>query len=252
MRYLKILLKLKSHKELNYSLVPETLLKELVDENLISIITLTPKRKKVVVKDEFFEVYKDIEKLEDITTRADLIKANTHTKKMKISPQDGLYINGNCTIAGVKLPLFKNSAVFLKELPKIKEDILIVGVENYENLIYFESSLKHFQKENILFVYRNKAMIEFFKTTQNKKIYFGDFDLAGLDIYLHQILPLNIDIKLYIPQNLDKLIENFGSNYLYTKQLNKYKNLKTNNSKIQDIIEMIHRYQKSLEQEYFL
>ena len=252
MRYLKTLLKLKANKELNYSSVPESLLQKLQEENLVTVVTLSPKRKKVKVKEEFFNVYSNIEKLEDITTRAELIQSNAHTKEISISPQEGLYINGNCLINNVKLPLFQKSAIFLKEIPQIDENILVVGVENYENLIYFESLLHLFQNENILFVFRNKTMREFFRTIPNKKIYFGDFDLAGIAIYLEQIYPLDNGIDFYIPQDLDIIIPNFGSNYVYEKQLNQYKNLSCANEKIQEIIDIIHTNQKSLEQEYFL
>lgn len=252
MRYLKTLLKLKEKKEINYSTIPLTLLKKLQDEQLVKVITLSPKRKKVIVNDQFFEVYKDIEKLEDINTRAELIKSNTHTKRVKISPQDGLYVSGNCTINDIQLPLFENSALFLKELPKISEDIILIGVENYENLIYFVNSLNLFKSKQILFVYRNKAMLELFRTLPNKKIYFGDFDLAGIDIYLHQIKPLNTNIEFVIPKDLDILIKDFGDNHLYKKQLSKYKNLKSDDPKIQTIIDTIHKYQKGLEQEYFV
>jgi len=252
MRYLQTLLKLKKDKELNYSAVPQSLLKKLLEENLVSIVTLTPKRKKVNVNEEFFEVYKDIGKLEDITTRSELIHSNTHTKEISIKPQEGLYISGNCMIGEVQLPLFEKSAVFLKEIPKIDEDILVVGLENYENLIYFKSLLPLFQNNNILFVYRNKTMREFFRSISNKKIYFGDFDLAGIAIYLNEILPLDTTIKYFIPKDLDILIAQFGNNYLYEKQLSQYKNLSSTNPNIQKVIDTIHKNQKSLEQEYFI
>ncbi|MEA3289230.1 MAG: hypothetical protein U9Q04_03520 [Campylobacterota bacterium] len=252
MKHLKSLLKLKENKELNYSQLPNTLIKELLEEDLIVIKTITPKRKKIIVKEQFYKVYKDIEKLQNISTRIGLIESNTHTKKINISPQDGLYINGNCTINDIQLPLFKNSALFLKDIPTISKDITVVGVENYENLIYFDRCLKYFEDTNILFVYRNKAMLELFKTIPNKKIYFCDFDLAGIDIYLHQIIPLGKDIELFIPKNIEQLIKKYGTNHTYKKQLNKYKNLKSENRKIQELIDTIKKYQKGLEQEYFV
>jgi len=252
MKYLQTLLKLKKNKELNYSAVPQSLLKKLLEENLVSISTLTPKRKKVRVKEEFFEVYKDIEKLEDVTTRSELIHSHTHTKEIVISPQEGLYLNGNCLLKNVQLPLFEKSAIFLKEIPIIDENILIVGLENYENLIYFKSLLSLFQNDNILFVYRNRTMREFFRTIPNRKIYFGDFDLAGIAIYLNEIVPLDNTIEYFIPKDLDIIIAQFGNNYLYEKQLSHYKNLSSTSPKIQKIIDTIHTNQKSLEQEYFI
>jgi len=252
MQHLKTLLKLKENGELNYSQVPQTLINELKDEMLIDVITLSAKRKKIVVKKEFYEVYNDIENINNATTRKELIDANSHTKTKTISPQDGLYINGKCEIDDLKLPLFNNSAIFLKEFPKISKDILIVGVENFENLIYFESQLQYFQKENILFVYRNSAMLRWIESLENEMIYFGDFDLAGIAIYLDEIFTRDEKIKLFIPNNIEELIKNHGSNHLYKKQLNRYKKLSSKNKHINQLISIIHKLQKTLEQEYFI
>ncbi|MEA2018609.1 MAG: hypothetical protein U9N59_09185 [Campylobacterota bacterium] len=252
MKHLKTLLRLKEQGELNYSQIPKTLIDELKEEMLIDIVVISAKRKKIVVKEQFYEVYKDIENIENASTRKELIEANSHTKAKKISPQDGLYVNGNCEIQNVKLPLFNNSAIFLKKFPKISQDILIVGVENFENLVYFESQLQYFQKENILFVYRNSAMLRWIESLENKMIYFGDFDLAGIEIYLNEILHRCKNINLFIPKNIDALIQTHGSNELYKKQINKYKNISSTIQKVQILIDSINKYQKGLEQEFFI
>ena len=170
----------------------------------------------------------------------------------KISPQDGLYINGNCIIAGVNLPLFKDSALFLKQIPAVSKDILIVCLENFENLIYFKSQTKYFQDENILFVFRNSAMLKFIEELENDIIYFGDFDLAGIFIYETQVLARSKKVKFYIPKNIENLIVKYGSKSLYSKQYNKYKSLKSKNKDIENLINIINKNQKVLEQEYFI
>ena len=252
MRYINTLLKLKEFGELNFSQVPKILIKQLQDEFLIEIKTISAKKKKIVVKEQFYEVYKDIEKIQISDTRTDLIKANSHTKVKKISPQDGLYVNGNCTIANITLPLFENSALFLKDIPKLSKDILIICLENFENLIYFKSQTKYFQYENILFVFRNSMMLKFIKELENKIIYFGDFDLAGIFIYETQILPRCKKVQFYIPKDIENLIIKYGSRDLYSKQYTKYKNFKSTNKNIEKLINIINKNQKVLEQEYFI
>lgn len=255
MKHLKTLLKLKEQKELNYSQVPKNLIEELKSENLIEIKIISANKKKIIVKEQFYTKYKDLEEIEKATSRSELVKTNSHTKAKKISPQDGLYINGNCMIEDVKLPLFppsKSSALFLKEFPTISKDILVVGVENFENLIYFKSQLKYFQDNNILFVYRNSAMLRFIANIENEVIYFGDFDLAGIHIYLYEICKFNKNVKLFIPQNIEELIKNNGSSELYKKQFSKYKDLNSKNGIIQYLIDIINKNQRSLEQEYFI
>src|SRR5574344_335634 len=165
MRNLNSLLKLKKHKELNFSSLSKNLIEELLNEQLILIKTISANRKKVVCTDAFFEKYKDIENIELSNSRSELIKANTHTKTKKISPQSGLFVSGNCEIEienSVKqLPFSSNSSIFLKDFPIISKDILLVIVENFENLIYFEKQLKYFQDDKILFIFRNSKELEF-------------------------------------------------------------------------------------------
>lgn len=255
MRYLNTLLKLKELGELNFSQVPKILLKQLQDEFLIEVKTISGKKKKVIAKKQFYKAYKDIENIKTSQTRAELIKANSHTKAKKISPQDGLYINGNCKIEDINLPIFENSALFLKEIPYISKDILIICLENFENLIYFKSQTKYFQEDNILFVFRNSMMLKLLErldSLENKIIYFADFDLAGIFIYETQILPRCKKVEFYIPKDIENLIEEYGSKDLYSKQYDKYRNFKSENIDIKNLINIINKNQKVLEQEYFI
>ena len=251
-KYMQTLLKLKEQKELNFSSVPKELLNSLLDEKLVFVKTITGRKKRVIVNEVFLEVYKDLEDIQNATTRSELINEKSHSKTKKISVQDGLYINGNCEILGVKLPLFNKSAVILKEIPVIEEDILIIVVENFENLIFWENQLEFFQKENILFIFRNKKMLEFIKNIKNRIIYFGDFDLAGIDIFQTQIKKRNKNIEFFIPKKIEELIEKYGNRTLYSKQWNKYNNIISEDDKIQQLINIIIKYQKGLEQEFFI
>lgn len=252
MTHIKTLLKLKEQGELSYSQLPKALLKQLSDESLVDIKILSATRKKVIAKEQFYEIYKDIEKLDASTTRADLSKLATHTKSKHISPQEGLYLSGRCMIENVQLPLFKNSSLFLKEFPKLLASTLVVVVENFENLIYFESTLNYFKGDDIIFIFRNSAALKFIQTIKNEIIYFGDFDLAGIEIYQNQIVPRNLNIKLFIPDDIENLMINHGNSKLYKDQYNKYKNLKSKDTKIQTLINTINKYQKTLEQEWFI
>ncbi len=252
MRYLSTLLKLKTQKELNYSVLPKALVTQLLDEGLIEIKTLSANKKKVLAKEQFFIAFKNIEKIQNSMTRADLIGAKSDTKIKKVSPQDGLYLNGNCKISNITLPIFENSALFLKDIPSISKDILIVCVENFENLIYFKSQLRLFRDEDILFVFRNSAMLKFIEEIENEIIYFGDFDLAGINIYQTQILTRNNSIKFFIPKSIENDLDNYGTKKLYMKQYELFKNIKSEDKKIQNLIDMIHKKQKVLEQEYYI
>lgn len=249
MKYLKTLLKLKQNRELNYSSVPKVLLEELLSEGLVEVVGL--RRKKVVVNQYFDEFYKDIKPIDKATTRSDLAKLKD-TKLKKISPQDGLYLNGRCQIGSTCLPIAQDSALFIKEMPIIAKETLVVVVENFENLLYCNTTLKLFREEDILFVYRNNKARELISVVENEIVYFGDFDLAGVAIYLNEILPRNPSIKLFIPYNIEQLLYENGSSKLYQKHFSKYKELQTDIKEVQHLLNTIHKTQKSLEQEYFI
>ena len=252
MKYIKTIQNLLKNKEVSFSSVPISFRDELIDEGLVKVKVISANKKKLIITDEFKEIYQNINKVQNATTRADLTKLNTHTKIKKISPQEGLYLNGKCKILDIDLPLTNMSALFLKELPKIDKNILVICVENFENLIYAQYQFEYFRDDNILFVYRNSAMLKFIQNLPNQIIYFGDFDLEGINIYLNSILPKNKNITFFIPQDIEKLIIKYGSKELYQKQLNHMKNLTSLDKDIQNLIDIINKEQKSLEQEYFI
>lgn len=245
MKYLKTLLKLKQNKELNYSQIPKKLLQQLKDEGLIKIIGTS--KKKVIINEYFNQVYKDLEKIDSANSRSELSKISD-TKTKQISPMKGFYINGVCKLDGIDLPIINESVLFVKKLPKIDKNIVIIVVENFENML---KPLNFFNKE-FLYIYRNKALLDVLERIENEIFYFGDFDLAGVNIYLNELLKRNKNIKLFIPNNLEKLLTKFGSSILYKKQFNKYKNLKSDIKEVQNLINLIHLTQKTLEQEWFI
>ena len=246
MQYLKTLLKLKQNKELNYSQIPKKLLQTLKEEGLINIIGTS--KKKVVINEYFNIVYKDIEKISSANSRSELSKISNSELK-QISPMSGFFVNGICKLDNIILPIASKSALFLKKLPKIEQNITVVVVENFENML---SPTNIFDKKDILFIYRNKALLDILQDLDNEIFYFGDFDLAGVSIYLNELLVRNKNIKLFIPKDIKMLLDKFGSHKLYKKQFAKYKNLKSDIKEVQDLIDTLHSTQKSLEQEWFI
>jgi hypothetical protein len=94
--------------------------------------------------------------------------------------------------------------------------------------------------------------MELLSKVNNEVVYFGDFDLAGIAIYETSIYVANPKAEFFIPENIEQILRDFGSSKLYSNQINRYKNLKSSNVKIQNLIDLIHKYQKGLEQEFFI
>ncbi len=252
MRYIKSLQKLYKHKELNYSTLPKQLIKELLDDALITIKRVGANRKKVIAKEEFFKTYDKLKDIESASTRAELTFLNSDSKQKYIAPQEGLFISGNAVVDGKSINLFEDSALFLKNMPKLSPTTLVVVVENFENLIYFKEQLWLFREDDIVFIYRNKATLDFIKELKNEALYFGDFDLYGIKIYLQEIKTRNSNIPFFIPENIKYYIQKYGNKKLYQKQYESTKKLDIKESGLKKLADTIHKCQKTLEQEFFI
>ncbi|MCK4501791.1 MAG: hypothetical protein KAU22_02075, partial [Desulfuromonadales bacterium] len=68
-------------------------------------------------------------------------------------------------------------------------DITIVGIENGENFRYVERQQALFDSKMVLFVSRypqSGDLVQWLRSIPNRYVHFGDFDFAGINIYLHE------------------------------------------------------------------
>ena len=142
---------------------------------------------------------------------------------------------------------------FLFHTQKIElfEDTVVVGVENYQVLWFAKRYAEFFSNKNVLFVVTTPYMIEWISNIENEYIHFGDYDLAGINIYLNKIVPKlkkSKKFSMFIPENIEYLIDKYGSSELYEKQ-KQYTNLLTNDEEIIRLIEIITKFKKGFEQE---
>jgi len=140
---------------------------------------------------------------------------------------------------------------FYTEKVEISKDTIVVGVENYQVVWFAKKYKEFFKEENILFVVRNPYMREWIETLENEYIHFGDYDLAGINIYVNEIIPRLKKAKKYsmfIPKNIEFLIKEYGDRELFEKQ-KKYLNMNLDDKDIYELKEIIKKYKKGLEQE---
>ena len=99
----------------------------------------------------------------------------------------------------------------------------IVGVENGENFRYLERQQGLFPYEKLLFVSRypqSGDLVQWLKSIPNHYIHFGDFDFAGINIYLHEFKKiLGCRAEFFVPDGIKKLFQNYGNRALYDRQL---------------------------------
>ena len=181
------------------------------------------------------------------------------TKAISSKSQHGLYVS-SLQVLDIKLndkivSILPNDGLgyflFHTENIELFDDTVIVGVENYQVVWFAKRYAELFSNPNVLFVVITPYMLEWISTLKNEYIHFGDYDFAGINIYLNKIVPrLSKSRKhsMLIPNNIEKLIENYGNSELYEKQ-KRYKNLQTDDTEITRLVEIITQYKKCFEQE---
>jgi len=141
--------------------------------------------------------------------------------------------------------------LFYTQSIELFNDTIIVGVENYQVIWFAKKYKQFFDNKKMLFVVINPYMLEWIEYLNNEYIHFGDYDLAGINIYLNKIIPRLKKSKKYsmfIPENINYLIQEHGDCELYEKQ-KQYEDLITNDEQINNLIEIVRDNKKSIEQE---
>ena len=138
------------------------------------------------------------------------------------------------------------------------QSVTIVGVENAENFRYVEKQNYLFQHIQPLFVSRYpqtqiKDLLSWLRSISNNYLHFGDFDFAGIGIYLNEFKKhLDQKATFYVPENIEELIKTYGNKTLYDRQKITFSESDIQEERLLNLIELIHTYKKGLEQEILI
>ena len=141
---------------------------------------------------------------------------------------------------------------------------MVIGVENMENFrmirrqrVFFEQYLRaHDLSIRVLFVSRYPQSTDLRRwlcAISNHYLHFGDFDLAGINIFL-------VDFQQYlgkerssylIPDDVESRLES-GSRKRYDEQYNRFKAIRSEVPELQHLIDLIHRERKAYDQEGYI
>lgn len=143
----------------------------------------------------------------------------------------------------------------------IPEDVTVIGIENMENFrkirqqrTFFEHYLlQHEQSLRTLFVSRYPQSTDLRKwlcTISNHYLHFGDFDLAGINIFLTEFYKYLGPRRssFLIPDDIADRLK-AGSAKRYDDQL---KSLSTDNEELQQLIDLIRHERKGYDQEGYI
>ncbi len=264
-------------EQLPASRLSHSLIDELVEEGIIDI-RITGRTKNtlyvpdVVAFSNYLHNKWNIASLSDYiltlknatATRADLIAVSNDSKTIARRTFQGFLVNSYmpvaCTMNGVPLIIHPQAGTFQFVydfegfIPAA--DAVIVGVENAENFRHIVRQQYLFKDTKTLFISRYPQqqrgdVMKWLMSIPNRYLHYGDFDLAGINIYLHEYkCHLNKRASFFIPDNIAALMEKYGNRKLYDQQ--QLHDAVITEDDLQHLISLIHKHKKGLEQEALL
>lgn len=137
-------------------------------------------------------------------------------------------------------------------------NITIVGVENPANFRFIRRQAHLFAGINPLFISRypqsqHKDVITWLQRIPNAYLHFGDFDVAGLNIYINEYAKhLPGKTSFFLPDNIETLIKEYGNKARYDNQRLLFDVASVADTTVLTLIRILHRYRKGLDQELLI
>ena len=271
------LLLLQQGETLTASAAKHAVIEELIAENIIQRNGRVQKKLSVAntnslttyIQNKFsinnLDKYIEILQKEELT-RSDLIEVSGNSKLKKVRTFKGFLVNCyepiQTKISGNKMLMSQTTGTFQFiydfETFEIPVDIIVVGIENPENFRQIDKQKYLFENIKPLFVSRypqsqNKDLIKWLQSIPNKYLHFGDFDFAGIGIYLNEYKKyLGDKARFFVPENIENLIYEYGNKKLYDKQKDNFDSKTISEIILLKLIKIIHKHKKGLEQEILI
>ncbi|MDR0896025.1 MAG: hypothetical protein LBN06_12150 [Prevotellaceae bacterium] len=198
-------------------------------------------------------------------SRADYVDAVGDSKFKRVRSFTGFPIN---CVEPVEISL-QDQSVTLTPMPgasffiedytrfRIPVDALVVGIENGENFQRLREQRYLFPRDcPVVFVSRypqSNDLRTWLQQIPNRYLHFGDFDLAGISIYLTEFYAsLSNRAEFFIPADIEARIRDKGNRSLYQNQYLRYEKMDVADERVKPLVEMIHRYRRGYEQEGYI
>lgn len=205
-------------------------------------------------------------KEDEKSTRAEFVKLTTESKDSKERAFKGFLVNSyfpiKAKLNGQEITINppSGSFVFISDYERfeIPKSITIVGMENARNFSEIQKQRYLFDAINPLFISRypqnqNQDFIRWMQQIPNRYLHFGDFDLAGVSIYLNEYKKhLGKRALFFIPDKIQDTIRNYGNRQRYNQQKLAFDQDKINEVALIQLLHIIHTEKKGLDQEYFI
>ena len=200
-------------------------------------------------------------------TRSEQAAETGNSKLVKLRSCPGFPVNAYepivCSLHGRELVVnpIEGSFMFIIDWEDfvVPEDVIVVGVENMENFRMIRHQREFFESEigsqRLLFVSRypqSTDLRSWLQNIPNRYIHFGDFDLAGIHIFLTEFHKcLGERSSFFIPSDIEQRLE-YGSTIRYDAQYSKFHTLKCDVQNLQLLIDLINKYHRCYDQEGYI
>lgn len=250
------------------------LLNELMAEGLLSVVThgsrksyrardVEALKRYLIDKDESYRMLE----VSSFVSRASLAAETGNSKLMTVRSCPGFPVNSyepiSCSLCDKDFVVnpHEGSFVFIDNWQQlsIPQDIVVVGIENMENFRRIRQQKKLFESVlgnmPLLFVSRypqSTDLRNWLMGIPNRYVHFGDFDLAGIHIFLTEFQKyLGDRASFLIPSDIEQRLTQ-GSANRYNIQYNKFHTLRCTDTKLQSLIGLIMNYHKCYDQEGYI
>ena len=267
--------KLISGESLPWSALPEWIMEILIEEELISIQS-NGVRKSVraqnptIFEKTLTEIFTHGASLDEwiglcrnSTSRSQLVDKTGNSKSMSIRTFSGFLLDCIDPVQicndGNTVTINHSSGIsYYIQNPEdlsIPENMVVVGIENAENFCRLNEQAYLFEGIQCIFVSRypqNTSLYRWLENIPNRYIHFGDFDLAGINIYQTEFYNrLGKRASMLVPSDIEQRIMN-GNTELFDKQYAKFKSIKIIDCRVQPLYDLIMKYHRCYEQEGYI
>lgn len=199
------------------------------------------------------------------TSRAVLTQATGDSKFVRQRTMTGFLVNSytdiQATMHGSPMVIHPEEGTFTYIYDYtafgIPDDVTIIGVENAENFRHIKRQRSLFQKcSHPLFVSRypqNGDFLRWLMSISNHYVHFGDFDLAGIHIFLTEFFKHlgSSRSEFLLPDDIYQRLPS-GSRERYEVQYDKYGAMQVIDTRLQPLVDAIHREHKGYDQEGYI
>lgn len=263
-----------SGEQVASSKLSSKLLDELMAEGLLSVMThgsrksyrardVEALKRYLIDKDESYRMLE----VSSSVSRASMAAETGNSKLMTVRSCPGFPVNSyepiSCLLCDKEFVVNppEGSFVFIDNWQQfsIPQDVAVVGIENMENFRMIRQQRKLFESVlgdmPLLFVSRypqSTDLRNWLMGIPNRYVHFGDFDLAGIHIFLTEFQKyLGDRASFLIPSDIEQRLTQ-GSATRYNIQYNKFHTLRCTDTKLQSLIELIMNYHKCYDQEGYI